>query len=910
MSNTERSSPPTPVDPAELALWRQADAVFDRLLEREPSAREAALRALGLPQALAERVQRLLRADSEADAEARAGDVQGLGASVGTLHGRRLGRWVLEDELGRGGMAVVFRARSLDPPHRLAALKLLPLATRDAGIERFRREQAILARLDHPHIAALLDAGSAEDGSLWLAMSLVDGQPIDRWCAQQRLEVRARVALVLQVCDAIAYAHRSLVVHRDIKPSNVLVDAGGHVRLLDFGIARLSEDTADGEATATRWRALSPAYAAPEQFAGGPATTAMDVFGLGALLYALLCGRAPRAGSNPDTPIPPPSRRRAEIEDPELPPVRLLRGDLDAIALKALEHDPRRRYPSAEALAADLRRWHDGRAVHARAPTLLYRLSRGLRRHWLPATLGLVAIVALLGGSTIALERAAAAERERQAAERSREEAEAGRARADALRGFLQGVFETQVPGRPREELPTTAMLLEEAETLALNAIGEPEVRADMLDSITLVWIARGEQTRGVRLVEASLSLADAQQDSPERAARIGARALLRRAQLQRLLRQPESALEVLALAEQRLGEHVAAELRALILLERGQLLGDLRLFEQALAAIEPLHGDAGAVLPARSRQQLVNALSLYYGQLGRHVEAQRLGDEALAQTRALYGPHHMRVAIMQVNLSLRERALGHFEAAALRQTEALSIYDALLDAPSEYRGSAWLGVGWLAMARGEFEAARLAFERGNSEIAQARGLAKAEDYDVYHWNRGIALAAAGESDEARTALERALTLLARRPAPYAGLRAVAAAWLAISECDAGRDGTDALRRIQSELAMAATLAAEDRALTVEAEASCALSRGLPARAAELLDSQRPADATLAPGFVADIVRRRARAATATAALGDTETAGQIRREALQALQRAGLGAHPLAAVLAASATGTADAQR
>jgi tetratricopeptide (TPR) repeat protein len=898
------------VDASELALWREADAVFDRLLELEPAAREAALLALGLRQCLEERVQRLLRADSEADAEAQGADDRGLGASLGTLHGRRLGRWVLEDELGRGGMAVVYRARSLDAPHRLAALKLLPLATRDAGIERFRREQAILARLDHPHIAALLDAGSAEDGSLWLAMSLVDGQAIDLWCGRQRLEVRARIALVLQVCEAVAYAHRSLVVHRDIKPSNVLVDVNGHVRLLDFGIARLSEDTADGDATVTRWRALSPAFAAPEQFAGGPATTAMDVFGLGALLYALLCGRAPRSDSNPDTPIPPPSRRRVEVEDPGLPPAKLLRGDLDAIALKALEPDPRRRYPSVEALAADLRRWHDGRAVQARAPTLLYRLHRSLRRHWLPAMLGLVAVLALLGGSAIALERAAAAERERKAAERARDEAEAGRARADALRGFLQGVFETQVPGRPREELPSTAMLLEEAETLALNATGEPEVRADMLDSITLIWIARGEQTRGVRLVEASLSLADALQESPALAAQIGARALLRRAQLQRLLRQPESAMQVLALAEQRLGEHVAAELRAQILLERGQLLGDQRLFEQAVAAIEPLRGDAGAVLPTRSQQQLVNALSLYYGQLGRHAEAQRLGDEALALTRTLYGPRHMRVAIMQVNLSLRERALGHFEAAAIRQTEALSIYDALLDAPSEYRGSAWLGVGWLAMARGEFEAARLAFERGNSEIAQVRGLATAEDYDIYHWNRGIALAAMGDSDEARPALERALALLARRPAPYAGLRAVAAAWLAISECEAGDDGSAALLRMQSELALGATLAAEDRALTVEAEASCALSRGATAHAAGLLESQRLADAALAPGFVADSVRRRARAAAAAATLGDTETAERIRREALQALRRAGLGAHPLAATLTGAAADKEESRR
>jgi tetratricopeptide (TPR) repeat protein len=894
MSTPDRGIPPAIADAAELALWRAADRVFDQLLELEPDAREDALQALALPPELEQRVRQLLRADSAADASSGPGVL----APAAALRGRQLGRWVLEDELGRGGMAVVYRARSFEAPHRQAALKLLPLATRTEGVERFRREQAILARLDHPRIAALLDAGSAEDGSLWLAMNLVEGQPIDLWCRNQRLELRARVGLLLQVCEAVAYAHRSLVVHRDIKPSNVLVDASGHVRLLDFGIARLTEDEFDTEATATRWRALSPAYAAPEQFTGGPATTAMDVFGLGALLYTLLCGQPPRSGTDSDAPITQPSRCRASVEDPDLPPVQLLRGDLDAIVLKALERDPARRYPSVEALAADLQRWHDGRAVQARAPTLLYRFSRTLKRHWLPAALGLIAVLALLTGSAIALERAAAAERERQAAELARADAEAGRARADALRGFLQGVFETEVPGRPREELPSTAMLLQEAETLALNAQGQPEVRADMLDSITQVWIARGDQARGGHLVDASLALSETLTATPALAAEIAARALLRRAQLERQQREPERALDALARAEQRLGVLAGSELWAEIRLERGHLFGDQRLFAQALAQIEPLLAEAGASLAPRSRQRLVNALAIYYGQLGRHDEAQALRVESLALMRALYGPRHLRVAVMLANLGNGERALGRFDAAAEAFAEALSIFDAVLDAPSEYRGSAWLGTGRLALARGEFEPARIAFERGNAEIAQVRGLARAEDYDVYHWNRGIALAAGGASAEARAALSRALELLAQRPAPYAGLRAVAAAWLAITECDGGGDGSAALRRLQSELALSPVLAVEDHALTVEAEASCALAADDPTRAAALLASLRGADRTLPPGLAADVARRLARAAAAALALGEHATAASLRREALQALQAAGLGAHPLAASL------------
>ena len=905
MSTPDPGTASTPEGDDDLALWRAADAVLDQLLQLEPSEREAALCAMALPPDLERCVQRLLRADSDAQAEPTA-LAHPLDAS---LRGRRLGRWVLEDELGRGGMAVVYRARSLEPPHLQAALKLLPLTSRADGVERFRREQAILARLNHPHIAALIDAGTADDGSLWLAMRLVDGEPIDRWCSARRIGLRGRVERVLDVCDAVAYAHRSLVVHRDIKPSNVLVDDSGHVNLLDFGIARLTEDAVDTEATATRWRALSPAYAAPEQFAGGAATTAMDVFGLGALLYTLLCGRPPRSGMDAGAPITQPSRRRSAIEVDEaegraLPPGPLLRGDLDAIVLKALEHDPARRYPSVDALAADLQRWLQGRAVHARAPTLLYRFSRTLRRHWLPVSLGAVALLAMLTGSAIAWERAAAADRERQAAEAARAEAEAGRARADTLRAFLQSVFETQVPGRPRDELPSTAMLLQEAETLALNAQGQPEARADMLDSITQVRIARGDPARGERLVEASLRLSEAQSETPALAAEIAARALLRRAQLERLQRQPERALATLVQASLRLDAQGSEELPAEIALERGQLLGDQRLFEQALAQIEPLRGRAGDALAPRSRQRLLNALAIYHGQLGRHAEAQALRVEALALMRELYGPRHLRVAVMLANLATGERALGRFDAAAEALAEALSIFEAVLDGPSEYRGSARLGFGWLALARGEFDAARIAFERGNAEISQVRGLARPEDYDVYHWNRGIALAAGGDSAAASAALARALELLAMRPDAYSGMRAVAAAWLAITECDRGADGLAALARMHSELQLNPALAPEDRALSTEAEASCALAAGQAARAAALLASLRSADDALPPGLAADVARRRARAADAAQALGDPAGAASLQREARQTLQAAGLAAHPLAARLDAQAEG------
>src|SRR5690606_14955684 len=214
----------------------------------------------------------------------------------------------------------------------------------DVGRAQFLREPQILLRLRHPCIAPLHDAGIAEDGTPWLAMALVEGARIDDWCAARTLDAHARVRLVLQVCEAVAHAHRSLVIHRDIKPSNVLVDQDGRVRLLDFGIARLGE--AGDERTATALRALTPEYAAPEQFTGAPATTAMDVYGIGALLYRLLAGVGPRpdgARAGATTGLAP---SRAVAGNPALSQAlqrrlaRVLRGDLDAIVMKALATSP------------------------------------------------------------------------------------------------------------------------------------------------------------------------------------------------------------------------------------------------------------------------------------------------------------------------------------------------------------------------------------------------------------------------------------------------------------------------------------------------------------------------------------------------------------------------------------------
>ena len=248
------------MDPERLAQWQAADALFDQWLDLPAGERATWLATQTPTPEVRQRLDQLITAHEHPRAAMDPGG--------GNLAGCRLGDWALEEELGRGGMAVVYRAsREQGIARQQAAIKILTLgALGAAGRERFHREASILARLNHPNVTALVDSGVAADGTCWLAMPLVDGERIDAWCDANALDAHAIVRLYLQVCGAVAYAHRNLVIHRDIKPPNVLVDADGHVRLLDFGIGQFADVQA--EATLTMWRALTPGYAAPEQLRG------------------------------------------------------------------------------------------------------------------------------------------------------------------------------------------------------------------------------------------------------------------------------------------------------------------------------------------------------------------------------------------------------------------------------------------------------------------------------------------------------------------------------------------------------------------------------------------------------------------------------------------------------------------
>jgi tetratricopeptide (TPR) repeat protein/tRNA A-37 threonylcarbamoyl transferase component Bud32 len=355
-------------------------------------------------------VERLLAA------HARAGDFIASPAIAGAADwfpreeswsGRRVGPYRILSEIGRGGMGAVYLAERADGQYeQRVALKLIKRGMdTEQVLARFRSERQILASLDHPHIARLLDGGSTDEGVPFFAMEYIEGEPIDAYADRQDLSVEDRIRLFLHVCAAVAYAHQHLVVHRDIKPLNILVTPDGTPKLLDFGIAKVLHDGADeATSTVTGMRLLTPEYASPEQVEGQHATTASDVYALGVVLYELLTGRSPyrlRSRAPLDVVV------AVRTTDPERPSVagstdkirRRLRGDLDVILLTALRKEPTRRYPSVEQFAGDLRRHLEGLPVRARPDTFRYRAGKFVRRNRGAVAAATVVMLALVAGT-------------------------------------------------------------------------------------------------------------------------------------------------------------------------------------------------------------------------------------------------------------------------------------------------------------------------------------------------------------------------------------------------------------------------------------------------------------------------------------------------------------------------------
>lgn len=394
--------------------WEKVEAVLDEALERQPGDRRRLVHErLGDDPVLEREALSLLAAAEDSAAflaptEPVSGDIE---------PGSRFGAWEVRERLGGGGMGDVYRVERADGEYRQqAALKLMrPLPA--AFWSRFQAERQILAELEHPGVARLLDGGLGADGRPFMVLEYVDGAPIDAWCADRRLDARRKVGLILELCQAVAHAHAKLVVHRDIKPSNVLVTAEGRTRLIDFGVARLVT-VGDGARTETP---LSVEYAAPELLEGRSATVMTDVYGLAATLFELLTGRPPIVVAGDPMIVAirkiaeaPAERLLSAATDLDAPPG--FARDLDAVLARALRKEPHARYPTVDAFAADLTRALAGNPVKARDGERGYVLSRFVQRRRWPIAAGLAIGLSLAGGLGAALVQAERAATQRDAA--------------------------------------------------------------------------------------------------------------------------------------------------------------------------------------------------------------------------------------------------------------------------------------------------------------------------------------------------------------------------------------------------------------------------------------------------------------------------------------------------------------
>jgi serine/threonine-protein kinase len=544
--------------------WRAVSAVLDELLELGPGERAARLARLRNEDGrLAADVEALLAGKDEVDRRDFLGGSP-LGESESpSLAGQVIGAYTLERPLGHGGMGTVWLAARSDGRYTgHVAVKLLNLGMLHPGAaDRFAREGQILARLTHPNIARLLDAGVAAGGQPYLVLEYVDGEPIDRYCDSHALDTAARIRLFLEVLAAVADAHRNLVLHRDLKPSNIFVTKSGQVKLLDFGIARLQQESQESgaatELTQLAGRAFTPEYAAPEQIEGGDVSTATDVYALGVLMYVLLGGRHPTGGSA----LAPMDRLRAVIEteparmsdvartatveanaDAGRSPVLIakeLRGDLDNIAAKALKKSPVERYASADAFAEDLRRHLRHQTVSARPDAIFYRASKFVRRNRAPVALLAVVFVALVAGLAGTLTQARRATREAVAAEgeRNRADREAKAAneqrdfaqrelsRVDAVNDLNRFLLSDAAPaGKPF----TVGELLARAEKSIDRLQGESDAnKVEMLVGVGLTYLYQERHDKALELLERAYDLS---RRTDDRSAQAGAACALARA--------------------------------------------------------------------------------------------------------------------------------------------------------------------------------------------------------------------------------------------------------------------------------------------------------------------------------------------------------------------------------------------
>lgn len=626
--------------------------------------------------------------------------------------GDLLGVWRLRRLLGSGGMGAVYLAERADGHfQQQAAIKLIRGQAGVGAFVHFARERQILAKLQHPHIARLLDGGATPGGQPYLVMEYVEGVPIDAYCREHALDLRARLHLFREVCAAVQFAHQRLIVHCDLKPSNVLVRADGTPVLLDFGIARALDRPFAPDPADTAY--FTPGYASPEQQRGEPLTTASDIHALGLILFELVSGRKAYADVDERTLTLLTRGSVRSSQRAEVPWRARIRGDLDAIVRHASAEQAGARYASALALASDVERFEQHRPVHARAPTLAYRSARLLRRHWAVALATLLFLV-VLGVFTWQLE----AERDR--ARAAEHDARAQAAAAGQVSDFLVSVFNVSNPRLNGDRDVTAREILDQgAERIKNELAGSPQLEARLLNVLATAYRHLGEPRRSIELFQRAIALdLDARVDQPLAAAEalsqlavvyannnFPSRDAVAAARRSLALRQQHApgdartladAWNTLGVALDSGGDYAAAEaaLQKALALRRSQeddqsdgvaatlhnlgLVADHRgdtaqavtYYRQALDLKRSSAGEHSA-----SFQVSLQGYAVAWAKTGERARALPLLERNLALCRELYGERssHLAVAYNEFGSVLHD--LGRFQDAATNYREAMRIH-------------------------------------------------------------------------------------------------------------------------------------------------------------------------------------------------------------------------------------------
>ncbi|HEX9733867.1 MAG TPA: serine/threonine-protein kinase [Thermoanaerobaculia bacterium] len=729
---------------------------------------------------------------------------------------RRIGPYKILQEIGHGGMGSVHLAARADEQYqRRVAIKVIKAGMGGTEVVgRFRRERQILAGLDHPNIARLLDGGATEQGLPYLVMEYIEGRPLNDYCDTHRLPIEERLRIFQHVCSAVAHAHRNLIVHRDLKPTNILVTAEGVPRLLDFGIAKLLNPELTGEAPTATGLAMTPEYASPEQVRGELVTTSSDVYSLGVLLYELLAGQRPFddegtgdvtrfAASREREPEKPSSavrrRMRAAKEGRDGRKLqRRLAGDLDHIVLKALRTEPRQRYASVRELAEDVERHLTGHPVLARKGAWLYLLSRFGRRH--RRVLAAAAVVlALLTGFGFNWW----SERERAAAERERAASEL--ARAEGVEQLLRLVFTAADPESVRAQPPTVSDVLEKGTALVVESDIDSASKAELLSTLGTVYGNLGDHDQAESLLREAVRLRQSVFGERDPLVALSLSALGLVLQSKGDYDEAEEAFrEAIAISSE--GDPEPTRLPtylnnlAGVLKAKGELQEIITIYEKVLALQRSEYGDdtvnvniaitvnnLGSALLARGDYEraetaLLQALemrrelklvsgestTLYnLGVLYRDRGELKKGEDHLRQAlelrQGLYAADHSKVAAVLRDLGACLRLQGDLAGAEDLLRQAIAIERPKGD--SEDLATALRAQAVLAMARGDSAAA----EASAREAVEMMTGVFSED----HWRTadassvlGEALLAQGRVDEARPLLESGYEVLLRVKGP------------------------------------------------------------------------------------------------------------------------------------------------